>query len=112
MAAGELVRLQCRFDLRLLFNKALPDYLQWKDGEAETDWRDLVTASIEEHLVALRHTDEPPVSREARLDEERAIVREIVLAHPTRVAQVQAWTQRTGKSDRAFYRRKAEIDNR
>ena len=30
-------------------------YQQWKDGETESDWRDLVTASIEQHLVAVRH---------------------------------------------------------
>ena len=50
---GEMLRLSCRFDLRLLVNKAFPDYQQWKDGEAESDWRDLITAAIEEHLVAV-----------------------------------------------------------
>src|SRR6516165_3053227 len=50
---GEMLRLSCPFDLRLLVNKAFPDYQQWKDGEAESDWRDLITASIEEHLVAV-----------------------------------------------------------
>src|SRR5581483_12049630 len=37
---GEMLRLACRFDLRLLISKALPDYQQWRDGEAESDWRD------------------------------------------------------------------------
>ncbi len=32
---GEMLRLGCRFDLRLFVNKALPDYQQWKDDEAE-----------------------------------------------------------------------------
>ena len=68
-----MLRLSCRFDLRLLVNKAFPDYQQWKDGEAESDWRDLVTASIEEHLVAVRHSAESPLSREARKDEEHSI---------------------------------------
>ena len=55
------------FDLRLFVNKALPDYQQWKDDETESDWRDLVTASIEEHLVAVRHADERPIAgRSAR----------------------------------------------
>ena len=49
---GELLRLRCRFDLRLLVGKALPDFQQWKDGETESHWRELVTASIEEHLAA------------------------------------------------------------
>ena len=106
---GELLRLACPFDLRLLVNKAFPDYQQWKDGEAESDWRDLVTASIEEHLVAVRHSEELPASREARKEEERSIVQEIVLNHPSRDERVRAWIERTGKSERAFYRRLAEM---
>jgi hypothetical protein len=108
----EMLRLGCRFDLRLLMNKALPDYQQVKDGEAESDWRDLVTASIEEQLVEVRHGQDPPVSRAARLEEEQAVVREILREHATRQDQVQAWVERTGKSERAFYRRRAEMDNR
>jgi hypothetical protein len=106
---GEMLRLSCPFDLRLFVNKALPDYQQWKDGEAESDWRDLITASIEEHLVAVRHSEEPPVSREARKEEEQAIVQEIMRDHASRDERVRAWIKRTGKSERAFYRRLAEI---
>src|SRR5262249_5548461 len=71
---GEMLRLGCRFDLRLFVNKALPDYQQWKDDETESDWRDLVTASIEEHLVAVRHADERP-SRADRKEDEHALLR-------------------------------------
>jgi hypothetical protein len=106
---GEMLRQGCPFDLRLLVNKAFPDYQQWKDGEAESDWRDLVTASIEEHLVAVRHGAETPVSREARKSEEHAIIREIVSSHEGREERVRAWIERTGKSERAFYRRLAEL---
>jgi hypothetical protein len=106
---GEMIRLSCPFDLRLFVNKALPDYQQWKDGEAESDWRDLITASIEEHLVAVRHSEEPPVSREARKEEEQALVQEIMRDHASRDERVRAWIKRTGKSERAFYRRLAEI---
>lgn len=106
---GEMLRLDCPFDLRLLVNKAFPDYQQWKDGEAESDWRDLISASIEEHLIAVRHTGDEPVSRESRKDEERAIVQEIVLSHASREERVRAWIERTGKSERAFYRRLAEV---
>jgi hypothetical protein len=106
---GEMLRLSCPFDLRLLIGKALPVYQQWKDGEAESDWRDLVTASIEEHLVAVRHPAAAPASREGRLAEERAIAEEIARAHASRDERVRAWSERTGKSERAFYRRLAEL---
>jgi hypothetical protein len=106
---GEMLRLSCPFDLRLLVNKAFPDYLQWKDGEAESDWRDLITASIEEHLVAVKHADESPVSREERKSEEQSILQEIMRVHLSRDERVRAWMARTGKSERAFYRRLAEM---
>ncbi len=105
---GEMLRLGCRFDLRLFVNKALPDYQQWKDDEAESDWRDLVTASIEEHLVAVRHPDARP-SRAERKQDEHALLREILREHEAREERVRAWIERTGKSERAFYRRLAEM---
>jgi hypothetical protein len=105
---GEMLRLGCRFDLRLFVNKALPSYQQWKDDETESDWRDLVTASIEEHLVAVRHVDERP-SRADRKHDEHALLREILRNHDTREERVRVWTERTGKSERAFYRRLAEM---
>lgn len=105
---GEMLRLACRFDLRLFVNKALPDYQQWKDDETESDWRDLVTASIEEQLVAVRHADKRP-SRAERKQDEQAVLKDILKEHESREERVRAWSQRTGKSERAFYRRLAEM---
>ncbi len=105
---GEMLRLGCRFDLRLFMNKALPLYLQWKDDETESDWRDLVVASIEQHLVAVRHSDGQP-TREERKAEEHDILRQILRQHPSREERVRAWRSRTGKSERAYYRRLGEM---
>jgi hypothetical protein len=106
---GEMLRLSCPFDLRLLFDKAFPTYGQWRDGETESNWRDLITAGIEEQLIAVRHAGESPVAREARKEEEHAIVEAIVRDYPSRDERVRAWAERTGKSERAFYRRLAEL---
>jgi hypothetical protein len=105
---SELLRRECPFDLRLFLDKALPDYQQLKDGEAESDWRDLVAASIEEHLVAVRHADER-ATREERKEDEHALLQAILREYATREERVRAWTERTGKSERAFYRRLAEL---
>jgi hypothetical protein len=104
---GEMLRLGCRFDLRLFVNKALPDYVQWKDDETESDWRDLVAAAVEEHLVEARQGEERP-SRAERKDGEHALLREILREYPTREARVQAWADRTGKSERAYLRHQHE----
>lgn len=105
---GEMLRLSCRFDLRLFVNKALPDYQQWKDDETESDWHDLVTASIEEHLVSVRHVEGRP-SRAERKQEEHSLLKDILREHDSREERVRVWTERTGKSERAFYRRLAEM---
>jgi hypothetical protein len=104
-----LLERACPFDLRLLVDKAFPDYQLWKDGEAESNWRDLITASVEERLVAVRYPGRTPVSREARKDEEHFVLRAILREHQSRGERVRAWVERTGKSERAFYRRLAEV---
>ena len=107
-AIAELLRVGCRFDLRLLVSKALPDYRQWRDGRTESDWRDLVSAAVEENLLAAR-AGGGALTREARKDGETAILRQILREHATLEARVRAWVERTGKSERAFYRRLAEL---
>jgi hypothetical protein len=69
---------------------------------------DLVTASIEEHLVAVRYAEERP-SRAACKQEEHPIIRQIEKYHPPGEVRVRAWSERTGKSVRAYYRRLAEM---
>jgi hypothetical protein len=105
---GAMLRLGCRPDLRLFINKALPLYNQWKANETESEWRELVTASIEEHLVAVRYHGKRASRAERKLDE-HAVLRQILGEHQTREAEVKAWSEQTGKSGRAFYRRLAEL---
>jgi hypothetical protein len=101
-----------RLDLRLLVDKAYPDYLQWRDGDTETHWMDLVITTLEERLVELRHTPAPRSrSRDERLEEERQVVREIVAAHESREERLAAWRARMGDaSERRFYRRPQEVE--
>ena len=101
--------LRVRLDLRLLVDKAFPDYLQWKNGKSETHWKDLVRTTLEEQLVPLEYTTQAHRTRRERKEEEHAIVRAIIDQHPTREEQVRAWREQTGKSQRAFYRRLAEM---
>ena len=43
----ESKRLTVGIDLRVLFEKAFPDYLAWKNKEPEAHWKDLVTTTLE-----------------------------------------------------------------
>lgn len=103
-------RLGCRLDLRLLVDKAFPDYLQHRGGDTEVHWKDLVIATLEEQLVELRHTHEAcPGSRQGQKEHEQQVVQTLLAEYPTLQARLVAWQERTGKSTRAFYRRLGEL---
>ena len=47
---AESQRLAVRLDMRMLVDKAFPDYIQHRAGKTEAHWKDLVTATLEEQL--------------------------------------------------------------
>ena len=108
----ESKRINAAIDLRVLFDKALPDYLAWHNKETEAHWKDLVTTTLEEEVNALAYT--PPSNgnlgvRQATKEEEWQIVRSILKDYSERKERIWAWRQRTKKSEKAFERRWAEI---
>lgn len=110
----ESKRLTVSVDLRVVFEKAFPDYLAWKQKETEAHWKDLVTTTLEEEVNALVYT--PPSNgkvgvRQATKEEEQEIVRAILKEYPERQDRIWAWQKRTKKSAKAFERRWAEIKN-
>ena len=86
---GEMLRVGCRFDLRLFVAKAMPLYLQWKGGRDKFDWRDLVTASVEQHLVEMRHAP-TRCARKEWLPDLLALVQAIQREYPTCREQICA----------------------
>lgn len=109
---AEATRLGCRLDLRLLVEKAIPDYLQFRAAETETHWKDLVTSTLQEHLVEPNH---PPVAgggiRRSQKEADQQIASEIRSEYATKQEQVRAWKEQTGKSERAYYRRLGEMSS-
>ena len=85
------------------------DYLQHRNGQAETHWKDLIRATLDEQLISLQHTQAAPKTRQAKKQAEHAIIRK----HPSGAwrlgDRVDAWMSLTGKSERAYYRRAEEI---
>lgn len=103
---SESKRLQCRLDMRNLIDKAWPDFLQWRQGQTENHWHELVTTTLLEAALDVKRSPAKPLSRQDRLDQERAIIEEILKMHVSPADRLKAWRDRTGgKSDRAFYRR-------
>ena len=106
---AESLRLGGHLDLRLLVDKAFPDYLQHQDGDAETHWKDLIRTTLEEQVVDLKHTAIAKATRKETKDQEHELIRELLDQYETREERVAAWESETGKSERAFYRRLEEI---
>jgi len=105
----ESQRLGCRLDIRLLVDKALPDFAQHRNHNTETHWKDLVLATLEEQLLALKYTRGPSALRKMVKADEHQIVRDILATWPTRADRITAWQEQTQKSERASYRRLREI---
>jgi hypothetical protein len=97
-------------DLRLLFETALPDFAANKMGEHEADWRDHALAAIRERVRRPEYSG-PPKTRAQQIEMERRIVERIRAQHASRAEQVEAWVSETGKSERAYDRRSAELRN-
>jgi hypothetical protein len=117
-AAAESRRLNVRFDLRVLFDKALPDYLAWREGKTKAHWKDLVTTTLQEEVGSLAYTPPGGVSRsgvrQATKAQEQEIVRAVLKEFSNRRDRIWAWKERTKalgtqKSEKAFDRRWAEV---
>ena len=93
-------------DLRLLDN-AFGDRLMYDRGQSQTHWRDLVASRIDAQIIEPKIT---PRTRNARLVDERDIAKQIYDKFPdSREDRFREWESRTGKSERALYRRAGEL---
>jgi len=109
----ESKRLSVPVDLRVILEKAMPDYLAWREGRTEAHWHDLVTTTLEEEVTTLPFTPPGGVNkvgiRQTIKEQEQQIVRDILKEYTTRKDRMWAWKDRTKKSEKAFERRWAEV---
>ena len=74
-------------DLRVLLEKALPDFRAWQQKQTEAYWKDLVTTTLEEEVSGLAYT--PPGGllrgvRQSTKEQEWEIVRGILKEYAER----------------------------
>jgi hypothetical protein len=84
-------------DMRVYVN-GVKDYLQCKTGHSETDWKDLIETRLRRTTV-LRERRADAMSREA------AIALELSQMDVSPAERMRLWKERTGKSQRAYWRR-------
>jgi hypothetical protein len=100
-------RLGLPLDMRVLVDKSYPAFCQYRAGDAETHWRDLVTIIIEQRIGELAHTPPAaaPVGRAARVADERRVAREITAQYATPRERMEAWLRLSGRPGHVYYRR-------
>ena len=100
--------LHIGLDMRLLVN-SFNDYLQWQECDAAVHWTDLVASRLRKRPARLK-AEVSRLSRADRKRKEQRVVREILRATDVPAEQVRLWAERTEKSQSAFYRRRAEVE--
>jgi hypothetical protein len=83
-------------DMRLYVN-GMRDYLQWRRGEAKTHWEALLQTRINETCIV----HEAPAEVAAR---EATVALEISVMDLSQAEKLKLWCERTGKSERAYWR--------
>jgi hypothetical protein len=99
---------EVRPSIRLYIDKALKDYLLWKSGNSEADWRDLVSSNLEQQLIELQH-ETRDLTLSEQIEAERRIALDVHLNFELREQRVAEWARRTGKGQAAYYRRIKEL---
>lgn len=99
---------EIRPSIRLFVDKAIKDFKLWESGNCEAHWRDLVNSNLEQQMIELQHGTRD-LGRAEQIEAERRIALNIFFSYETRDERVQAWEQRTGKSQAALYRRFKEL---
>ena len=90
-----------RLDLRH-YDKAVRDFRQYKEGHAETSWRDLVRTS----LMKLATEPTTPLSKQEEIELQRQKVRDAMGNHP---CDSKAQMEACGLKSSTFYARRKEV---
>lgn len=102
------IAMRRQLDMRALVS-SFRDYLQWEDGSAGCHWHDLVTARLQERVIAFQR-EVTVGGRAFRKAQEQAIAREVANATSDRDERLRLWRERTGKSEQSLYRRLQEAE--
>jgi hypothetical protein len=94
---GRMRSLARPLDMRVYVN-GVRDYLQHKAGHSDTDWRDLIETGLRRTTV-LRESRSDVIAREA------SIALELSRMDVSPDERMGLWKERTGKNERAYYRR-------
>lgn len=95
-----------RLDLRHL-GKSFGFFKQWREGQSETDWRDLVRVVLEKPILR------SPRTKQEELHEQRTFIQALLSRFPgDSERQVEAFSAQFGMAKSTFYKRKREVESR
>ncbi len=96
-------------DIRVQVDKAFPDYVQWRDGDTETHWKDLVASSLVDRLIELKHTKVTVPTKKAEMADELKLLEKLIRDHSDPNERLEAYMKATSKSKRTCQRRMREL---
>ena len=99
---GESRRCDIRLDLRSLA-KSTRDYLQFRDGHADTPWRELVRSTLRKLADAELV---PLISKHQEIEQQRERVRQLVEMYPN---DAERQRKESGLKKSTFYSRRREV---
>jgi len=105
----ESKKYERRLDLRNLLDKAYADYHQHRLKRTPLHWKDLIRSTLSQKAESSRHRSG---SRAEQAAEEEVVAAEVRSKYDSAAEQTAEWAKRTGKSQRAYYRRLKAIGNR
>jgi hypothetical protein len=100
----EMRSLERPLDMRV-FVHGVKDYFQDKIGHSKTDWRTLIR-------TRLHHTTLLPERRADVISRETTIALELSQMNLSRAERAKLWKEKTGKSERAYWRRLRDAEER
>ena len=104
----ECRRQGARISIRLYLDKALADFIQWREGNTQSHWHDLVRSSVSQQTIPHEH-ELRDLSRKDTKEAEQRLVLSICNDFSDRNERCLAWFAQTQKSEKAFYRRFREL---
>lgn len=106
----EMERIGYRSEVRMFVDKALPDYLQFREGDSMVHWQELVKTTLRERMQD--QEDESAFAIQTKRDDilnQRQIVLKIQKDFPDEQQRIDHWKALTGMSERTYARRLQDI---
>jgi len=101
-------KIGCRLDMRTVLDKGLPDFLQYRNGQTETHWKDLILSTLHGTVEMAKYAPKH-LSKKEKMEADKNVLREIFSRGGARKRMAEEFKKRTGWAESTFFRRLGKI---